>query len=1043
MKQKKLIHRSIAYYRRYYKLIAAAVVITVTVICGSLLVGDSVRTTLERRVSERLGDAETFIVSSNSFLSQKILDTPLLKGKAQGFLVSDGFISTNGRLVPVMVWGVVGKDAPAEGSALINSALQKELLLGHQEDLVLRLPSTGLVPSGSLFVTENYSTSMRLSFKGIRQPSDGGNISLKNEQILPFNVFVNQDELAKVLKVDGKINIISDRESVSEKQIQNIWTPEMSGLQVSKLEDGYEVSSDRVLMPDDVVKSVCQNNPGSSRLFSYLANSIGCHGVFIPYSFITATDIYKGRTLGKDEIILSDYSARRLNAQVGDEVQISYFVSQDLKTLKNDSLRLRVVSIVPIGDLQKDKTLSADFPGLSDVERCTDWDSDLPINMDLIKDEDEHYWNVYRSTPKAIISYAAVASEWGNVYGTATGIRINTAPNMNGLHPQQFGLQVVHPRESGMYAARNGVDFSSLFLALGFFIIVSALLLMLNPLSQMLYQRRNEISLLKALGYKRRRIISMLWNESAPVVLTASIIGVLFSLLYTWLIMTLLGGVWKGATQTGGFLVHLSPAMILIGLFSGIIISMLLLRYSIVRALKVRSEETSKRSTSLARKKMAAYLSAVVAVGIILVNFFIFHSVALFVTDGVILIGAAAIWGDYIISKKALASETLSRNAIVWKTLFANKKQAMLSFLALSMGVFIVFSVGLNRKGFGNGSQIESGTGGYSLWAESTVPIYHNISTTEGREKLSLTDLPSDASVLQCLLYKADDASCLNLNKVMQPSVMGIDMNALAESQFQIEQSLYSGKKSFTNLTQKAGKAYPALVDADVLTWSLGMKLGDTLHYQDKLGNDVPIILAGTISNSIFQGHILIDRSFFREIWKEIGGSEIFLLKVKDDEVSSVKTVLTQALSEYGVRVTPTNERLKEFNEVTDTYLNIFLTLGGFGLLLGIMSFIIVIRKNLTMRRKEISLFRMLGYADGVIGPSLIKENLMVPLYAIATGVISSLVGVSISFMNAGAGVWLLALMFAVLFMLCVVIFVRQSVRQELTHYELVNTDRE
>ena len=85
MKQKKLIHRSIAYYRRYYKLIAAAVVITVTVICGSLLVGDSVRTTLERRVSERLGDAETFIVSSNSFLSQKILDTPLLKGKAQGF----------------------------------------------------------------------------------------------------------------------------------------------------------------------------------------------------------------------------------------------------------------------------------------------------------------------------------------------------------------------------------------------------------------------------------------------------------------------------------------------------------------------------------------------------------------------------------------------------------------------------------------------------------------------------------------------------------------------------------------------------------------------------------------------------------------------------------------------------------------------------------------------------------------------------------------------------------------------------------------------
>ena len=65
----------------------------------------------------------------------------------------------------------------------------------------------------------------------------------------------------------------------------------------------------------------------------------------------------------------------------------------------------------------------------------------------------------------------------------------------------------------------------------------------------------------------------------------------------------------------------------------------------------------------------------------------------------------------------------------------------------------------------------------------------------------------------------------------------------LSESKFQIEQSLYPGKKSFTNLTKKQVRFILLLVDADVLTWSLGMKLGDTLHYQDKLGNDVPIIL--------------------------------------------------------------------------------------------------------------------------------------------------------------------------------------------------------
>ena len=81
-----------------------------------------------------------------------------------------------------------------------------------------------------------------------------------------------------------------------------------------------------------------------------------------------------------------------------------------------------------------------------------------------------------------------------------------------------------------------------------------------------------------------------------------------------------------------------------------------------------------------------------------------------------------------------------------------------------------------------------------------------------------------------------------------------------------------------------------------------------------------------------------------------------------------VKKLISQALSEYGVRVMTTNDRLRQFNTVTDTYLTIFMTLGGLGLLLGILSFIIVIRKNLAMRRDEIRLYRVLGFTDGQIG---------------------------------------------------------------------------
>ena len=145
----------------------------------------------------------------------------------------------------------------------------------------------------------------------------------------------------------------------------------------------------------------------------------------------------------------------------------------------------------------------------------------------------KNYWNLYRSTPKAIIAYDAVAGDWSNAYGSATAIRLDDAePNLSQLRPEMFGIQLIHPREAGLFAAKNGVDFSSLFLSLAFFIIVSAILLMLIPVSEMLYQRQQEINLLKALGYTQKRIVRILWSELSPLVLIASVIGVVAGLVY-------------------------------------------------------------------------------------------------------------------------------------------------------------------------------------------------------------------------------------------------------------------------------------------------------------------------------------------------------------------------------------------------------------------------------------------------------------------------------------------------------------------------------
>ena len=271
MNLKSLTYTNIRFYLRYYKLIATAALVAVAVIVGSIMVGESVRLTLVAKVYERLGNTETVLFSKNSFFESSLTSDSLFEGKGRAILLVNGFISDAGRLIPVMVWGIDDEEL-LKGSVKINSALRQEL---HSTgDIVLRLPATGMVPSGSLFVTDNYTTSTRLAYAGIVDVANGGNINLKNEQSVPYNVFVNRTELASVLEVEGKINLILTDKHISQDDLTNIWNPALSGLSAQNMGEFYEVTSDRVFLQQEVVETICRNNHEANRMFSYLANSI-------------------------------------------------------------------------------------------------------------------------------------------------------------------------------------------------------------------------------------------------------------------------------------------------------------------------------------------------------------------------------------------------------------------------------------------------------------------------------------------------------------------------------------------------------------------------------------------------------------------------------------------------------------------------------------------------------------------------------------------------------------------------------------------------
>ena len=977
------------------------------VLTGSLLLGDSVRGTLVQRVSERLGKTETIITSGTGFMSDKLMEQSLLKD-AQGCLLMDGFVSIDNKLLPVYVWGT-DTDSLLPGEVMINEPLRAKL--GDQEDIVLHLPSHNLVPSGSLFVTKSYATQMRVHVAGVKGVEEGGNLLLKNEQTLPLNIFVNRQELAEKMKLEGKINLVLSNDIISEEQLNAYWTPELSGIHLTD----SALTTDGIFIPNDIVeKSSILNLQSSIFYFSYLVNDIVNGRDTIPYSFVTAVSEWKGEPLDGQDMILSDYAAKRLHVSEGDSIDMSYYVAKDLKNLETQGQTFRVKHIVPLADFMRDSLLIAEFPGLSHVEKCTDWDSDLPIKMERVKKEDENFWYAYHQIPKAIVSYEAIRADWSNAFGSATALRFSSKPDIK-LTPHDAGVQVVHPRAQGLQGATGGVDFASLFLALGFFIILSAILLMKNPLVEMFTQRRGEIALYRQMGFADATIFRDLYYEVFTTMLCASPFGVLAGLLYSGLTLWLLGNVWSGATHTEGFALHIQPMTVIIGWLVALLICAVVL-LQVVKSASGDSAAGIRRVIPTQGHRWNGYLFVgllILTFVLIAVNFIYFHNMVLFIICGLLWL---LTWGLflrlYILRNQ---SEEMSRTQMMWQSVRASIKQHLLAYWTLALGVFTVFAVGLNRPVF---SQATKATGGYQYYVDCRVPIQYDLNNPAVRQKLSLESLPDSTQFLGFLRHSKDEASCLNLNQVSTPTVLT-----------PLQSTQLWGSSDSLQLLPKSGKVGKRLlIDEESLIWSLKKSVGDTLYYQNDRGETVPVVIAGTYPTGIFHGNAIMSVEDFRSLWPKESGIEVLLMKSSRPEEAA--EILSTAMNEYGLNVQTVGERIQMFFEVTETYLLIFLTLGGLGLLLGIFSLLIIVRKNLTAKTATIQQYRAIGFSDSLIQNILLRENLLVPLYAVTVGATGSVISISANIGGAGPSALLFAALALVVLVVTLVVGIRIIVKQ-------------
>ena len=329
------------------------------------------------------------------------------------------------------------------------------------------------------------------------------------------------------------------------------------------------------------------------------------------------------------------------------------------------------------------------------------------------------------------------------------------------------------------------------------------------------------------------------------------------------------------------------------------------------------------------------------------------------------------------------------------KELTRKINRSLLLITLLGSSLFIVFTVGINKKNVDEAQlNNKSGTGGYTLFGETSVPIYQNLNDRKIRKSFVNNYSDEKLKFVQLKVKSGDDASCLNLNRVKNPQVIGVNPKEFSD------RSAFTFTSFSSNVDPNASwnilennfteNVIPGIADASVIQWQLGKSIGDTLKYLDDYGNELNIVLAAGLENSIFQGNLLISETNFLKRFPSVNGSNIFITESSVSQIRDLSEQLNFSMQDYGLNLTSTFDRLAEFNKIENTYLSIFLILGSFGILIGSLGIGLVVSRNVQEQRNELALLQALGFTRKRILSIINSSYLYALLYGVAIGLIAA-----------------------------------------------------
>ncbi|MDA7867495.1 hypothetical protein N9A62_00675 [Akkermansiaceae bacterium] len=986
MKSTGFILKGIRHYRSAYWGVLTGAAVGAMVLLGALMAGDSVQESLTRSAELRTGKVAKIFSGGERFFRADLAERNggsamiYLKGQVNVEERAEGQVQVMG--VSEDFWDFAPKEASIELSnfdAAISGPLARALDLKEGDSAVVRLQKPGLLSRDAPLSGESESvSSMRITVAKILTDDEFGRFSLEQTQVPPSSVFVPLKRLQKVLDLKGKANALL----LDEDQSFDPGKLDLAdyGISVVEVPGGVEVRSERIFIEPRIAERI-EGEPVLTYLINTLATEVG----ETPYSMVTAVSgksvMFLPTQPGDGEVVINDWLADDLRAQIGDELTMDYFVVESGSKLVEKRGVFTVKAIVKMEGPAADQRWMPDFPGVADVESARDWEPGLPLDLTRIRDKDDEYWENFKGTPKAFVSYEVGEKLWGNRWGKVTGMRIPggkvdevSKSVRDVLEPSLAGMQEMDFSGQAKEAAKSPVDFAGLFLAMSFFLIIAAIALVAMLFRFNVEQRAEEGALLSAVGIRAGKITNWRIGEAFFVVLAGALAGALLATVFCTMVLKVISSIWGEGTA---FELHLSGGTIVTGIL--VIVELSLLAVWLTTR-KQAKQSASMRLNSGAEEevgKPGKWATGFLVFGLLLVAGGIAMSFSAAAQGAFFLVGFGVLVTGLAAFRKRLARigslGELSPDGMAKVNLSRRASRSLTVVGVLAAGVFLVLSVASFRKNGGeNWQDKRSGAGGFAWWVETTSPV----------------NRPADAKgevvwfgleiLVPFRIGAGDDVDCFNLTASTQPRLLGVDPGLL-EGRFRT-----SDDWSFLK-----GDGVPAFVDETTMMWVLKKKVGDELIYQDEWGNDFPITIAGVVKDSVFQGSLILDEAKLLEKFPSLGGYQLFL---SPDE--KARETLQEETADLGGKVTATKDRLAAFHEVENTYIAIFNVLGGLGIILGSFGVGIVTARNLVERKAEFETLRVLGISKLRRSRIVKREVRSMVAWGLGLGLMSALIAV-------------------------------------------------